>query len=105
MLSVQPYAPKWEHAPTCGSNEEEKKMLSVCICVYVCESHHIHFSMREPIFMEFGMYIMAFKPDSTAYFINPSTQCVCVCVYFPVVARQLLSKNFSAALNIEATTE
>jgi hypothetical protein len=49
--------------------------------------------MSEPIFMKLGMYIMAPEPFSTAYFINPSHQSVCVYVYPPIVVRQRLGKN------------
>jgi hypothetical protein len=37
--------------------------------------------MPEPIFMKPGMHIMAPEPISTAYFINPSHQSVCLYVY------------------------
>jgi hypothetical protein len=37
--------------------------------------------MPEPVFMKLGMYIMAPEPISTAYFINPSHQSVCLYVY------------------------
>jgi hypothetical protein len=49
--------------------------------------------MPEPIFMKFGMYVMAFEPISVAYFINPSDHSVCLYVYLPIVARQRLDKN------------
>jgi hypothetical protein len=49
--------------------------------------------MPEPIFMKPGMYIMAPEPISTAYFINPSHQSVCLYVYSPIVARQRLGKT------------
>jgi hypothetical protein len=48
------------------------------------------------------MYIMAPEPISTAYFINPSHQSVCLYVYSPVVARQRLDKNVTAATNPHA---
>jgi hypothetical protein len=38
----------------------------------------INFWMLEPILMKFGLYIMASKPISTAYFRSPSHQSVCV---------------------------
>jgi hypothetical protein len=51
-------------------------MLSVCLCI-----PPINFSMAQPIFMKFGMHIMAPEPISTAYFIIPLiTLCVYVCV-------------------------
>jgi hypothetical protein len=39
------------------------------------------------------------EPISTAYFINPSNQSVCLCVYPLIVARQQLGKNVTAAKN------
>jgi hypothetical protein len=40
------------------------------------------------------MYIMAPEPISTAYFINPSHQSVCLYVYPLIVARQRLEQTF-----------
>jgi hypothetical protein len=57
--------------------------------------------MPERIFMKLCMYIKAFEPISTAYFINPSHQSVSVCI----VARQRLSKHVTAATNTHATVE
>jgi hypothetical protein len=37
--------------------------------------------MPELIFTKLGTDIMATEPVSKAYFINPSHQCVCLCVY------------------------
>jgi hypothetical protein len=45
--------------------------------------------------MKLGMYIMASEPVSTACYISPSHQFV----YPPIVARQQLSKNVTAAMN------
>jgi hypothetical protein len=45
------------------------------------------------------MYIMAPEPISTAHFINPSHQSVCLYVYPPNVARQGLGKNVTVATN------
>jgi hypothetical protein len=61
--------------------------------------------MAEPIFMKLGMYIMAPEPIPTAYFINPSHQSVCLYVYPPIVAKQRLGKNVTAATNTHATIE
>jgi hypothetical protein len=58
--------------------------------------------MPEPVFVKIDVYIMASEPISTAYFINPSHQSVCIS---PIVARQQLVKNFTAATNTHATTE
>jgi hypothetical protein len=55
--------------------------------------------------MELGTYIMASEPISTAYFINPSHQCLCLYVYSPIVARQRLGKNVTAATNTKETIE
>jgi hypothetical protein len=59
--------------------------------------------MAEPIYMKLGTYIMAPEPISTAYFINPSHQSVCLYVYSLNVARQWLSKNVTVAMNTHAT--
>jgi hypothetical protein len=57
--------------------------------------------------VKLGMYsyIMALEPISTAYFINPSHRFVCLYVYPPIVARQRLGKNVTAAKNTQATIE
>jgi hypothetical protein len=49
--------------------------------------------------MKLGMYITAPEPISTAYFINPSHQSVCLYVYPPAVIRQWLGENVTAAAN------
>jgi hypothetical protein len=41
----------------------------------------IDFWISEPVFMKFGIYITASEPTSTAYFISPSHQSVCLHVY------------------------
>jgi hypothetical protein len=61
--------------------------------------------MPEPIFMKLGMYIMVPEPISTAYFLNASDQSVYLYVYPPIVARQRLSKNFTATTNTHTTIE
>jgi hypothetical protein len=55
--------------------------------------------MPEPVFTKLGMYIMALKPISTAYFINPPDKSVCLYVYPLIVARQRLDKPVRAATN------
>jgi hypothetical protein len=67
--------------------------------------------------MKLGVYIMDPEPISTAFFINPSHQSVCLSVYPPivtrqrlyikihVVARQQLGINITTATNIQATVE
>jgi hypothetical protein len=49
-------------------------------CLCVCESHDNNFWMPDSIFMKLDMYIMALEPISTAYFINPSRQALCLCI-------------------------
>jgi hypothetical protein len=61
--------------------------------------------MSEPVFMELGMYIMAPESISIAYFINPSHQSLCLYLYPPIVARQRLNKNVTAATNTHITVE
>jgi hypothetical protein len=58
--------------------------------------------MPVSIFMKIGMYITTPGPISTAYFINPSHQSVCLYVYPPIVARQRLGKNVTEAANAHA---
>jgi hypothetical protein len=72
--------------------------LPCCLCV--CVSLPINFLMSEQIFMKLGMYIMSPEPVSTAYFINPSHQSVCLYVYPPIVTRQRLGKHVPAAMII-----
>jgi hypothetical protein len=55
--------------------------------------------------MEIGIYIMTPEPISTAYFINPSHQSVCLYVYPPTVARQRLVKNVTAVTNTHVALE
>jgi hypothetical protein len=55
--------------------------------------------------MNCGVCALAFKPFSTAHFINPSPQSVCLCVYPPVVVRQRLSENVTAVKNARPTIE
>jgi hypothetical protein len=52
--------------------------------------------MPEPIFMKLGMNVMAPEPISTAYFISPYHQSVCLYLY---VARQRVGKNVTTATN------
>jgi hypothetical protein len=67
--------------------------LAVCVSVY---HPLINFWMPEPIFTKLDMCIMAPETITTAYFTNPSHQCVCV---YPtrIVARKRLGKNVPAA--------
>jgi hypothetical protein len=72
--------------------------------------------MPEPIFTKLGMYTTVNEPTSTAYFINPFHQSVCLYVYppivakqhirkNPIVARQRFGKNVTVATNTQATRE
>jgi hypothetical protein len=61
--------------------------------------------MLEVIFVKLGMYIMAPKPISTAYLINPSHQSVCLYVYPPILDGERLSKYVRAATNTHETIE
>jgi hypothetical protein len=61
--------------------------------------------MSHTIFMELGMHIMAPEHISTAYFINPSHQYVCLYVYPFIVARQRLGKDITIAMSEHTTTE
>jgi hypothetical protein len=71
---------------------------SWCVCV-------VNFRMPQQIFMNLGMYILAPEPISTAYFINPSHQSVCLYVYPPIFARQRLGKKVTMTRNTQATIE
>jgi hypothetical protein len=51
------------------------------------------------------MYIMAPELISTAYFINPSHQSVCLYVYLLIVACQRLGTNVTAVTNTRAAIE
>jgi hypothetical protein len=55
--------------------------------------------------MKLGVYIMAPEPVSTAYFLNPSHQPVCLYVNPSIVARQRLGKNVTAATNTHVPIE
>jgi hypothetical protein len=61
----------------------------------LCTPPQIVLKIYEPNLVELGMYILTPKPTSTVYFINPSYQSV----YSPIVARQWLCKNVTAATN------
>jgi hypothetical protein len=61
--------------------------------------------MAKPIFIKLGMYIMAPETISTAYFLNPIHQSVCLQVYLCPLARQRLGENVTAATNTHETIE
>jgi hypothetical protein len=73
---------------------------SLCVCVYLPPP--VNFKMAEPIFMILGMYTTAPESISTAYFVSPSHQSVCLYVYPLIILRQRLSKNVTAAMNTHA---
>jgi hypothetical protein len=79
-------------------------MLSVCMCLCLRIPPYTFLNAWSNLY-EFDMYVMAFKPVSTVYFINPCPQSVFLYVYFPLVARQRLSKKVTAETNTQATTE
>jgi hypothetical protein len=62
-------------------------------CLCVCKSSPVNLWIPEPVSMEHGTYILATKSVSTAYFINSSHQCVCLCVYHTIAAGQELCKK------------
>jgi hypothetical protein len=55
--------------------------------------------------MKFGMYTIATELISTAYFINPSHQSVCLYVYPAIFHRQRFGKKTTAGTNTQATIE
>jgi hypothetical protein len=59
--------------------------------------------MAELVFMKISTHIMAPELISTAYFINPCNQSVCLYVYPLTVATQRLGKTVTAATNTHAT--
>jgi hypothetical protein len=72
---------------------KNKCMLTIsprCLCLWITL---INFWMPQWIFMKFGMCIMIPEPTSTAYFINISSQFVCLYMYLLTVAKQWLGKK------------
>jgi hypothetical protein len=67
--------------------------------------HHIKFSMPEPVCIKLCVYIMASEPISTAYITIHSHKSVCLYVLPPVVDRQQLGKNVTAAMNTHITID
>jgi hypothetical protein len=66
------------------------------VCLYVYPA--IHLLNAEPVVMKLRTNNMASDPISTAYFIDPSQQSVCLYVYHPVVARHRLGKHVPTTL-------
>jgi hypothetical protein len=77
-------------------------MSSPC-CLCVCESPCL--KARTNLYETWYIYIMAPEPMSTTYCIDPSHQSLCLYVYPPVVVRQRLSENVTAATNTHAAIE
>jgi hypothetical protein len=72
--------------PLFWGNQSRLMWLSRClrVCLCVCLRNPpppANFWMAEPISMKLGTYIMAPEPISTAYFIKPAYQSVCLHVY------------------------
>jgi hypothetical protein len=67
----------------------------------LCAPPPIYFWIAEQFFMKLGAYI-TFEPISTAYFLNPSPQFVCLYVYAAIVASQRFGKNIPTATNTHA---
>jgi hypothetical protein len=60
--------------------------------VCVCDSPLINWRTPEPIFTKLGMYIMAPEPISMAYLINPSHQCVYMCISLSLLDNGLVKR-------------
>jgi hypothetical protein len=52
-------------------------LLPVCLCVFI---PFINSLLLEPVRMDFAIYVMAPEPISTAHFINPYHQSLCIYV-------------------------
>jgi hypothetical protein len=65
-----------------------------CLCL---RNPLVNVSMSEPMCMKLGMHIMTPDPISTAYFINPSHQSVCL--YPLIITKQRLGGKVTAARN------
>jgi hypothetical protein len=67
------------------SLKNESRLMRPPCSLCVCITHPINFQMREPLFVELGMYIMAPEPLSSAYFMNPSISlCFYMCISLPL---------------------
>jgi hypothetical protein len=83
-----------DHNFMCNSSfkkNESRLTRSPCLCD--CMSPLITFWTSEPVFIKFGMYIMTAETISTAYFIYPSHQSMCLYLCILIVARQRLVKT------------
>jgi hypothetical protein len=83
----------------------KRMKVGLCDLHSVCISPLINFWTPGPIFMKLRTFIMASEPVSTANFLNPSHQSVCLYVYPPLLARQRLGKNVTVTMNTYATIE
>jgi hypothetical protein len=70
--------------------EKSSRLMRSHCCPCVSVYPPLNFRTPELIFMKLGTYITAPEPISTAHFINPSDQSMCLYVYPPIVARQRL---------------
>jgi hypothetical protein len=74
----------------------------LALCVY---RPPINFWIPEPIFIKFGMYIMAPEHISKAYFIVPPISlCVCMCIPY-VVVRQRPDRHVTCSRGNEELLE
>jgi hypothetical protein len=97
-------------------NKNRFMMSSCSLCAYE-HPPPINFWMPLPAFINLGTYTTEPVHNSTAYFINPSHQSVCMYVYPPIFARlrtgkyslvlirQRIGKNFTVATKKYATIE
>jgi hypothetical protein len=85
--------------------KKERRLMRPLCCLCVRKTPSITFWMSQSIFMKLGdMYIMAPELISTAYFINPSRQTVCLCI-LTFIARQRLGKHHPMPTNIRKINE
>jgi hypothetical protein len=63
-----------------NKNKHTRSPCCLSLCLYLCLPPN-NILVPEPIYMKFDIYVMLLEPISTAYFINPSHQSVCLCVY------------------------
>jgi hypothetical protein len=63
--------------------KNKSRLMRPPLCLCVCVSPPINFWTSEPVIRKLSTCIMAPEPISTAYFINPSHQSVCLYVSPP----------------------
>jgi hypothetical protein len=87
----------WDHHSLC---------VSVCLLISL-----INFRMPEPVFMKLDAYArmnvvcMSWHLSPSQRLLHKSLPSVCVSVCSPIVARQRLGKNVTAATNMQETLE